>query len=228
MSEFNYTILVIDDEKDIVDFISYNLEKEGYSVLNCTNGDDAINLALRHTPDLILLDIMMPDIDGVELCRKLREIPILNNTLILFLTARNEDYSQIAAFQAGADDYISKPVKINVLKFRIKALLKRIRSADIEESQILKVGDFVIDRNRYQVKKGDEEINLVKKEFQLLNLLASKPGKVFSREEIFRLIWDRDIIVGYRTIDVHIRKLREKIGKDYIKTIKGIGYKFDF
>ncbi|HKK88386.1 MAG TPA: response regulator transcription factor, partial [Saprospiraceae bacterium] len=191
-------------------------------------GDEAYDLAQKHLPQLIILDIMMPEIDGVELCRIIRDDEKLKNSLILFLTARNEDYSQIAAFQAGADDYISKPVRINVLKFRVQALLKRLNRTVEDEESILEVGEFRIDPSKIEVKKNGEPIELVKKEFQLLQLLASKPGKVFTREEIFNKVWDRDIIVGYRTIDVHIRKLREKIGKDHIKTIKGIGYKFNF
>lgn len=228
MSPEETKILIVDDEKDIVEFIGYNLEKEGYQVIGCTRGDEAYDLAQKHLPQLIILDIMMPEIDGVELCRIIREDEKLKNSLILFLTARNEDYSQIAAFQAGADDYISKPVRINVLKFRVQALLKRLNRTVEDEHSILEVGEFRIDPSKIEVQKNGEPIELVKKEFQLLQLLASKPGKVFTREEIFNKVWDRDIIVGYRTIDVHIRKLREKIGKDYIKTIKGIGYKFNF
>lgn len=228
MDSSSSTILVVDDEKDIVEFISYNLEKEGYHVYGATNGKDAIRIAESHIPDLIILDIMMPDMDGVELCRSLREDDRYSNSVILFLTARNEDYSQIAAFQAGADDYIPKPVKINVLKFRVKALLKRTLKDQKETKQVYTIGPFLIDKSKVLVLKDGQEIELVKKEFQLLNLLATKPGKVFTRDEIFQKIWDKDIIVGYRTIDVHVRKLREKVGKEYIKTIKGIGYKFDF
>jgi two-component system alkaline phosphatase synthesis response regulator PhoP len=228
MSPEETKILIVDDEKDIVEFIGYNLEKEGYEVVGCTRGDEAYDLAQKHLPQLIILDIMMPEIDGVELCRIIREDEKLKNSLILFLTARNEDYSQIAAFQAGADDYISKPVRINVLKFRVQALLKRLNRTVEDDQSLLEVGDFRIDPARIEVQKNGKPIELVKKEFQLLHLLASKPGKVFTREEIFNKVWDKDIIVGYRTIDVHIRKLREKIGKDYIKTIKGIGYKFNF
>ncbi len=228
MSPEETKILIVDDEKDIVEFIGYNLEKEGYQVIGCTRGDEAYDLAKKHLPQLIILDIMMPEIDGVELCRIIREDEKLKNSLVLFLTARNEDYSQIAAFQAGADDYISKPVRINVLKFRVQALLKRLNRKVEDEKSLLEVGEFRIDPAKIEVRKDGKPIELVKKEFQLLHLLASKPGKVFTREEIFNKIWDKDIIVGYRTIDVHIRKLREKIGKDYIKTIKGIGYKFNF
>lgn len=221
-------ILIVDDEKDIVEFIGYNLEKEGYQIHGCTDGSKALEIAEKFKPDLIILDIMMPEIDGVELCRLIRDKDDLKKALILFLTARNEDYSQIAAFQAGADDYISKPVRINVLKFRVKALLKRLSRDGEPEDNSIQVGDFMIDSSKIEVYKDGELIDLVKKEFQLLHLLASKPGKVFTREEIFNKVWDKDIIVGYRTIDVHIRKLREKIGKEYIKTIKGIGYKFNF
>lgn len=218
-------ILIADDEPDILEFLQYNLEKEGYEIAIAENGRDAIKAAKQMNPHLILLDIMMPELDGIETCRELRNMTEFKNTLIAFLTARNEDYSQIAGFDVGADDYITKPIKPRVLISRIKALLRRFNN-DVQE-EAMDLGDIRIDRERYVVYKGEESLSLPKKEFELLSLLASKPGKVFSRKEIMSKIWGNDIIVGDRTIDVHIRKLREKIGEDYFKTIKGIGYKFD-
>ncbi len=222
-------ILIVDDEPDILEFLSYNLKKEGYEVQTCSNGNDALKIARQSKPELILLDIMMPEMDGIETCEKLRELPDLSNTIIAFLTARGEDYSQIAGFEAGGDDYITKPVKPKVLISRIKALFKRVgRKSDkdkVKPSKIVK-GDLVIDRDKFLVIKGKNELVLPKKEFELLLLLSSKPGKVFTRDEIFELVWDDNIVVGERTIDVHIRKLREKIGEKHIKTVKGVGYKF--
>ncbi|MCE9539791.1 MAG: response regulator transcription factor [Bacteroidetes bacterium] len=221
-------ILLVDDEQDILEFLSYNLKKEGYSVFIANNGKEAIAVAKRVTPDLIILDVMMPDMDGIETCRGLREIPELKNVMIAFLTARNEDYSQIAGFDVGADDYINKPIKPRVLVSRIKALLRRGTSAESNKIEKIDTGGIKIDRERYVIEKNGVEINLPKKEFELLALLTSKPGKVFTREVILDLVWGGDVVVGDRTIDVHIRKLREKIGEDFIKTIKGIGYKFEF
>jgi len=223
-------ILVVDDEPDILEFLKYNLTKEGFDVVTASNGEEALAIAAREIPDLVVLDIMMPKMDGVEVCRALRANPVFDKTLIAFLTAREEDYSQIAALDVGGDDYITKPIRPRVFTSRIKALLRRPnRSQDEPEGgDVLEIADLLIDRERVVVKKGKEEIELAKKEFELLNLLASKPGKVFTREEIFRKVWGTDVIVGNRTIDVHIRKLREKIGENYIKTIKGIGYKFEF
>lgn len=218
-------ILIVDDEPDILEFMQYNLEKEGYEVTQATNGKQAIKKAKEAQPHLIILDIMMPEMDGIDTCRELRNLPEFKDTIIAFLTARNEDYSQIAGFDVGADDYISKPIKPRVLTSRIKALLRRFN--DGEESSNLEVADIVIDREKYLVYKSGKELNLPKKEFELLTLLMSKPGKVFSRSEILSKVWGSGIIVGDRTIDVHIRKLREKLGDDYFKTIKGIGYKFD-
>jgi len=223
-------ILIVDDEPDILEFLTYNLEKEGFDVVQASNGADGLNAAKIHTPDLIVLDIMMPEMDGVELCRQLRTTPGFENVLITFLTAREEDYSQIAALDVGGDDYITKPIRPRVFISRIKALLRRQMRSEKEEdadSQI-KVGDLVIDLEQFLVFRGEQPIELAKKEFELLNLLVSKPGKVFTREEIFNKVWGTDVIVGNRTIDVHIRKVREKIGDSYIKTIKGIGYKFEF
>jgi two-component system, OmpR family, alkaline phosphatase synthesis response regulator PhoP len=222
-------ILVVDDEPDILDFLRYNLVKEGYEVATASNGKDGIREAERMRPQLIILDIMMPKMDGVEVCRQLRNKPGFERTIITFLTAREEDYSQIAALDVGGDDYITKPIRPRVFISRIKALLRRYeRREDEQIEEPLTVGDLIIDRDRVSVTKGDEIIELAKKEFELLYLLVSKPGKVFSREEIFNKVWGTDVIVGNRTIDVHIRKLREKIGDHYIKTIKGIGYKFEF
>lgn len=218
-------ILLVDDEPDILEFIRYNLEKEGYTVYTAENGRKAIEVAQRVIPHLILLDVMMPEMDGIETCREMRTMPEFRNTLIAFLTARNEDYSQIAGFDVGADDYITKPIKPRVLISRIKALLRRFTAETAEDN--VKLGNIEIDQEKFMVYKDGVELNLPKKEFELLSLLTSKPGKVFSRKEILNKIWGNDIIVGDRTIDVHIRKLREKLGDNYFKTIKGIGYKFD-
>lgn len=225
----NVKILVVDDEPDILEFIRYNLLREGYEVLTASDGEEGLRIAEKERPSLIVLDIMMPKMDGVELCRALRNNPQFDQTLIAFLTAREEDYSQIAALDVGGDDYITKPIRPRVFLSRIKALLRRPGRADSENDEsLIKIGDLTIDKEKVLVKKENEQIELAKKEFELLNLLVSKPGKVFTREEIFRKVWGTDVIVGNRTIDVHIRKLREKIGDTYIKTIKGIGYKFEF
>jgi two-component system alkaline phosphatase synthesis response regulator PhoP len=222
-------ILVVDDEPDILEFLQYNLEKEGFSVVTASDGEAGILMAERENPDLIILDIMMPKMDGVEVCRVLRSRPQFAQTVIAFLTAREEDFSQIAALETGGDDYITKPIRPRVFLSRIRALLRRSERNDKEVVEnITLIGDLAIDRDRILVQRGEEVIELAKKEFELLNLLVSKPGKVFSREEIFNKVWGTDVIVGNRTIDVHIRKLREKIGDHYIKTIKGIGYKFEF
>ncbi|MFN7118606.1 MAG: response regulator transcription factor [Saprospiraceae bacterium] len=223
-------ILIVDDEPDILEFLKYNLSKEGYDVLTATDGEEGIKIAEREHPQLVILDIMMPKMDGVEVCRYLRNKPEFAKTLIAFLTAREEDYSQIAALDVGGDDYITKPIRPRVFLSRIKALLRRSdrEENNDEESSVLHIADLAIDRERVSVQRGEEVIELAKKEFELLYLLVSKPGKVFSREEIFNKVWGTDVIVGNRTIDVHVRKLREKIGDDYIKTIKGIGYKFEF
>ncbi|NBC08101.1 MAG: response regulator [Bacteroidetes bacterium] len=222
-------ILVVDDEPDILDFLKYNLVKEGFDVVTASNGKDGIKEAKRFQPDLIILDIMMPKMDGVEVCRQLRSDPDFERTIITFLTAREEDYSQIAALDVGGDDYITKPIRPRVFISRVRALLRRYQRVNEEDApNLLEVGDLIIDRDRVCVTKGEEVIELAKKEFELLHLLVTKPGKVFSREEIFNKVWGTDVIVGNRTIDVHIRKLREKIGGNYIKTIKGIGYKFEF
>ncbi|MES2836407.1 MAG: response regulator transcription factor [Bacteroidota bacterium] len=229
MSAINdYKILIVDDEPDILEFLSYNLRKEGYSVYTANNGKEGLEAAKRVHPHLIILDVMMPEIDGIETCREIRATDGLKNTLIAFLTARSEDYSQIAGFDAGADDYINKPIKPRVLVSRIQALLRRFSNAEEKSLPSVDVGGLKIDRERFNVIKDGEEINLPKKEFELLSLLATKPGKVFTREEILERVWGGDVVVGDRTIDVHIRKLREKLGEEYIKTVKGVGYKFEF
>jgi two-component system alkaline phosphatase synthesis response regulator PhoP len=231
MKEANeFKILIADDEPDILEFVSYNLVKEGYQVSTAKNGAEAIEQAKKIKPHLILLDVMMPELDGVEVCRELRSNPEFKNTIIAFLTARSEDYTQIVSFEVGGDDYITKPIRPRVLTSRISALLRRYSNAssDSADKDIINVADLSIDKVKVLVYKNNEEIVLAKKEFELLYLLASKPGKVFTREEIFKIVWGNDVIVGNRTIDVHIRKIREKVGEDYIKTIKGIGYKFEF
>ena len=220
-----HKLLLVDDDEDILEFLKYNLEKEGYKVDTADRGKLALRKAKKMKPDLILLDVMMPEMDGMETCTKLREIDTLNDTRIAFLTARSEDYSQIAGFSAGADDYIAKPIKPKVLISRIKALLRRSPSAS-ETTVTSQHGSIKIDKERYVVIRDKEELNLPKKEFELLNLLTSKPGKVFTREIILNEIWGHEIVVGNRTIDVHIRKLREKIGDELIQTVKGVGYKF--
>ena len=222
-------ILIVDDEPDILEFMEYNLRKEGFEVSTAPNGQAAIDVAKQVNPDLIILDIMMPIMDGVETCRVLRSMPQFDNTLITFLTARNEDYSQIAGFDVGGDDYITKPIRPRVLISRLRALLRRrIKNNGGDSGLVIKVGNLVINKEEVLVYKDDKPISLAKKEFELLSLLAGRPGKVFTREEIYNKIWGSNVIVGNRTIDVHIRKLREKIGDHYIKTIKGIGYKFEF
>ena len=225
-----YKILLVDDEKDIIEFLTYTLKKEDFVVYSAKNGKEAIEITKTKNPHLVLLDVMMPEMDGIETCERLRELPVAQNTIIAFLTARSEDYSQIAGFKAGGDDYISKPVKPRVLVSRIKALLKRYGNKVVEikeEEQVLKYGNLEIDLERYLVINEGHELHLPKKEFNLLLLLTSKPSKVFSRDEIFHRLWGNDIYVGDRTIDVYVRKLREKIGLDRIKTVKGVGYKFE-
>lgn len=219
-------VLLVDDEVDILELLRYNLEREGFKVTTATNGRDALKLAKSEKPDLIVLDIMMPGMDGVEVCNQLRAMPEFKHTLIAFLTARTEDYSQIAGFEAGADDYISKPVRPKVFVTKVKALLKRSRTEKSEE-KTLEANGVRIDLEKVLVHNGKEDLQLPKKEFELLALLMSKPGKVFKRDEIYAHIWGNDLFVGDRTIDVHIRKLREKIGEDRIGTVKGIGYKFE-
>ena len=220
-------ILVVDDEEDILEFLGYNLRAEGYEVIVADNGILAIELAKKYNPSLIILDVQMPNMDGITTCEKIREIDSLSNTVVTFLTARSEDYSQIAGFEAGADDYITKPIRPKVLVSRVKALLKR-RGVTKEESTVLDLGDIVVDFEKHQTLYKGQEVTFAKKEFKLLKLLISKPGKVFTRDEILEKVWGLDLVVGDRTIDVHIRKLREKLADHYIKTIKGVGYKFEY
>ena len=223
------TILLVDDEEDILEFLSYNLRKEGYKVYVADNGEDAIDIAPRIHPDLIILDIMMPKMDGLKVCRELRKNKALDDVYIAFLTARSEDYTQITGLEVGGDDYITKPVKPGVFNSRVRALLRRKNKSHEEElGKILTLGDLTIDKEKFIIEVKGKRVNLVKKEFELLYLLATKPGKVFNRAEILNNVWGAEVIVGDRTIDVHIRKLREKIGAQFIKTVKGIGYKLEF
>ncbi len=224
MKKRDITILLVDDEPDILEIIRYNLTSEGYTVETAENGLEAIEQAKNVRPQLIIMDVMMPKMDGIEACEKIRNIPELSETVITFLTARGEDYSQMAGFEAGADDYITKPIKPKVLVSKVKALLRRFKEE--EEDEKIKLGNLTINREEYKILLGKKEMVLPRKEFELLTLLASKPGKVFKREDILDSIWGNEVIVGGRTIDVHIRKLREKIGEDKFKTVKGVGYKF--
>lgn len=224
MKKRDITILLVDDEPDILEIIRYNLTSEGYTVETAENGLEAIEQAKNVRPQLIIMDVMMPKMDGIEACEKIRNIPELSETVITFLTARGEDYSQMAGFEAGADDYITKPIKPKVLVSKVKALLRRFKEE--EEDEKIKLGNLTINREEYKILLGKKEMVLPRKEFELLTLLASKPGKVFKREDILDSIWGNEVIVGGRTIDVHIRKLREKIGDDKFKTVKGVGYKF--
>lgn len=225
----NQKILVVDDEPDIVELISYHLTKEGYQVHTASNGKEAIKTAKEVFPDLIILDVMMPEMDGIEACRLMRSMPEFKHIFMVFLTARSEEYSEIAGFHVGADDYIAKPIKPRALMSRINAILRRNASDAIEDevADRLEIADLVIDRDSFLVYRGDEKFVLAKKEFELLYLLASKPNKVFTREQILKAIWEDSVVVTNRTIDVHIRKLREKIGDHYVTTVKGVGYKFE-
>ena len=225
MKKKNIKILLVDDELDILEIVGYNLNKEGYQVFKATNGVEAIKKAREIRPHLILLDVMMPKMNGIEACEKIREIDELHDTIIAFLTARSEDYSQLAGLDAGADDYIAKPIKPKVLLGKVKSLLRRLKHAN-STNDILTIGDIIINKEEYFIEKNGIKIVLPRKEFELMALLASKPEKVFKREVIFESVWGKDVVVGYRTIDVHIRKLREKIGENYFKTVKGVGYKF--
>ncbi|MFA5418277.1 MAG: response regulator transcription factor [Bacteroidales bacterium] len=225
MDQTKYKILLVDDEEDIVEFLSYNLEKEGYNVVTAFNGMEAIQKAKKEIPDLIIMDVMMPKMDGMTAVQEIRKIQSLEETIIVFLTARSEDYSQIAGFEAGADDYVSKPIKPKVLMSRINALLRRTSKKE-KVSSVIEINDLVIDSERFIVIRDGEKIILPNKEFKILALLAASPNIVFSREDIFARVWGNDVIVGDRTIDVHMRKIREKIGLDNIRTIKGVGYTF--
>jgi two-component system, OmpR family, alkaline phosphatase synthesis response regulator PhoP len=220
-----HKVLVVDDEEAILELLKYNLEKSGYDVKIASDGAKGVEIAKKFTPDLVLLDIMMPKMDGVETCRQLRDIPELHSTYIVFLTARSEEYSEVAAFDMGADDYITKPIKPRALMSRISALFRRENKKKPGSSQI-NAGSLVIDRSSYTVKLKNKEIILPKKEFELLYFLAQHPNKVFSRDDLLQNIWGSDVYVLARTVDVHIRKVREKIGEDFITTVKGIGYKF--
>jgi len=221
------SVLIIDDEADIREILAYNLRKEGYNVYSASNGKDGIEIARSNQPDIVILDVMMPEMDGIEVCDILRNDPNTKHIRICFLTARNEDYSQIAGLDAGADDYVSKPIKPRVLISRLKALLRRNSSFE-EETAITEEGTLYIDREKYLVVNNGETVHLPRKEFELLALLASKPEKVFDRDFILKTVWGDGVIVGDRTIDVHVRKLRGKIGDNYIKTVKGVGYKFSY
>jgi two-component system alkaline phosphatase synthesis response regulator PhoP len=226
MKKKDIKILLVDDEPDILEIVGYNLSQEGYKIVTATNGKEAVAAAKKEHPQLIIMDVMMPEMDGMEACENIRRIPELANTIITFLTARSEDYSQVAGFDAGADDYITKPIKPKLLVSKVKALLRRLKE-ETPASENLNVGGIIINREEYKVVMQDQELVLPRKEFELFYLLASKPGKVFKREDILDKVWGSEVIVGGRTIDVHIRKLREKIGEDLFKTIKGVGYKFE-
>ena len=217
---------MVDDEPDILEIVSYNLSAEGYEVFTAKNGVEGVAKAKKKMPHLIIMDVMMPEMDGIEAVEQIRNAPGLEDTIITFLTARGEDYSQVAGFDAGADDYITKPIKPKVLVSKVKALLRRIKEEKKEVEDIVKVGNIVINREEYKIINDGVEIVLPRKEFELLSLLTSKPNKVFKREVILDKVWGNEVVVGGRTIDVHIRKLREKIGDDHFKTVKGVGYKF--
>ncbi len=224
MKKKDIKILLVDDEPDILEIVGYNLSNEGYQVITAENGLEGVKKAKKELPHLIILDVMMPEMDGIEACEQIRKHPDLKNTMVTFLTARGEDYSQVAGFDAGADDYITKPIKPKVLISKVKALLRRFKEEDVDD--MVKVGSLVINRDEYKITSKGKEIILPRKEFELLSLLASKPGKVFKRDEILDTVWGNEVVVGGRTIDVHIRKLREKLGDESFKTIKGVGYKF--
>jgi len=227
MKKKDIRILLVDDEPDILEIVGYNLSQEGYQISTAANGREAVAKAKKELPHLIIMDVMMPEMDGMEATEAIRKMPELSHVIITFLTARSEDYSQVAGFDAGADDYITKPIKPKLLVSKVKALLRRLKEDEAQNSETLNVGGIEINREEYKIVKDDTEIILPRKEFELFYLLASKPGKVFKREEILDKVWGNEVIVGGRTIDVHIRKLREKIGDDFFKTIKGVGYKFE-
>ncbi|MBN4085012.1 response regulator transcription factor [Flavobacteriaceae bacterium AH-315-B10] len=225
MDKKDIKILLVDDEPDILEIVSYNLTAEGYKVITANNGAEAVKKAEKENPQLIILDVMMPEMDGIEACELIRQIPELKHVIITFLTARGEDYSQLAGFKAGADDYITKPIRPKVLVSKVNALLRRYNEG-LTQNNIVKIGSLTIDRDEYKILLHQKEMLLPRKEFELLSLLASKPGKVFKRDEILDKVWGNEVVVGDRTIDVHIRKLREKIGDNSFKTVKGVGYKF--
>ena len=227
MKNKDIKILLVDDDIDILEIVGFNLEAEGYEIIKAHNGKEAVQIAKKEIPNLIILDVMMPEMDGIEACENIRKIPELKRTIITFLTARGEDYSQVAGFDSGADDYITKPIKPKLLVSKVKALLRRVKEEQ-PINDVLNVGNIEINREEYKIVSDGKEIILPRKEFELFYLLASKPGKVFKREEILDKVWGNEVIVGGRTIDVHIRKLREKIGEELFKTIKGVGYKLEF
>ena len=226
MKKKEIRILLVDDEPDILEIVGYNLSQEGYQIFTAENGKEALAKAKKELPHLIIMDVMMPEMDGMEATEMIRKIPELSNTIITFLTARSEEYSQVAGFEAGADDYITKPIKPKLLVSKVKALLRRLKDEN-KEAEVINLGDIEINREEYKIVKDNQEIVLPRKEFELFYLLASKPGKVFKRDEILDKVWGNEVIVGGRTIDVHIRKLREKIGEELFKTIKGVGYKIE-
>ena len=226
MKKSDIKILCVDDEPDILEILKYNLSNEGYNVSTAADGKSAIEMAYNISPNLIIMDVMMPNMDGIEACEKLRSDDKFNDTIIMFLTARGEDYSHVAAYDAGADDYVTKPVKPKVLVSKVKGLLRRLKKVIAKDINEIVFDDIKIDREKYKVYISDNVLNLPRKEFELLYLLASKPDKVYKREKIMESVWGSEVVVGDRTIDVHIRKLREKVGDKYFKTVKGVGYKF--
>lgn len=225
MKKKDIKILLVDDEPDVIEIIRYNLEQEGYNVKTASNGKEALQKAQKNTPHLIIMDVMMPEMDGIEACEELRSDPTFNDTIIMFLTARGEDYSYVAAFDAGADDYVTKPIKPKIIVSKVKALLRRLKKEEENQDKI-QLGKLIIDKEKYEVTHKGKTFSLPRKEFELLYLLASKPDKVVKREKIMEVVWGSEVVVGDRTIDVHIRKLREKVGDKYFKTVKGVGYKF--
>ena len=225
MKKKDIKILLVDDEPDVIEIIRYNLEQEGYNVNIAYNGKEALQKAQKNTPHLIIMDVMMPEMDGIEACEEFRSDPTFNDTIIMFLTARGEDYSYVAAFDAGADDYVTKPIKPKIIVSKVKALLRRLKKEEENQDKI-QLGKLIIDKEQYEVTHKGKTFSLPRKEFELLYLLASKPDKVLKREKIMEVVWGSDVVVGDRTIDVHIRKLREKVGDKYFKTVKGVGYKF--
>ena len=225
MKKKDIKILLVDDEPDVIEIIRYNLEQEGYNVKTASNGKEALQKAQKNTPHLIIMDVMMPEMDGIEACEELRSDPTFNDTIIMFLTARGEDYSYVAAFDAGADDYVTKPIKPKIIVSKVKALLRRLKKEEENQDRI-QLGKLIIDKEQYEVTHKGKTFSLPRKEFELLYLLASKPDKVVKREKIMEVVWGSEVVVGDRTIDVHIRKLREKVGDKYFKTVKGVGYKF--
>ena len=225
MKKKDIKILLVDDEPDVIEIIRYNLEQEGYNVKTASNGKEALPKAQKNTPHLIIMDVMMPEMDGIEACEEFRSDPTFNDTIIMFLTARGEDYSYVAAFDAGADDYVTKPIKPKIIVSKVKALLRRLKKEEENQDKI-QLGKLIIDKEQYEVTHKGKTFSLPRKEFELLYLLASKPDKVVKREKIMEVVWGSEVVVGDRTIDVHIRKLREKVGDKYFKTVKGVGYKF--